>query len=202
MSVVAGLGVHLDRRRCARPPGQREVRRVVDGGGVRGSAPSPSGRSCAVPGRERRAPGSSSPCRARPSRVNAPSANSRSSSADLELVGRDRARLVDHLLASRCRCADAADGQRPRAVGVHARAGEIAVSPCSTSTSSTSTPSSSATICDHVVSCPWPCGEVPGDDLHLAGAAGTRTVGARPSRRRRSGARRGCSTGARPHIST
>ena len=36
-----------------------------------------------------------------------------------------------------------------------------AVSPCSTSTSSNGTPSRSATICDHTVSWPCPCGEVP-----------------------------------------
>ena len=35
------------------------------------------------------------------------------------------------------------------------------VSPCSTSTSDGSQPSWSATICDHAVSWPWPCGEVP-----------------------------------------
>jgi hypothetical protein len=39
--------------------------------------------------------------------------------------------------------------------------GEIDVSPCRTSTSSGCTPSSSAAIWDHVVSWPWPCGEVP-----------------------------------------
>ena len=35
------------------------------------------------------------------------------------------------------------------------------MSPCSTSTSEGSQPSWSATICDHAVSWPWPCGEVP-----------------------------------------
>ena len=39
--------------------------------------------------------------------------------------------------------------------------GVIAVSPCSTSTSSGSTPSPSATICDQLVSWPCPCGDVP-----------------------------------------
>ena len=39
--------------------------------------------------------------------------------------------------------------------------GEMAVSLCSTSTSSVLTPSLSATSIDHVVSWPWPCGVAP-----------------------------------------
>ena len=47
--------------------------------------------------------------------------------------------------------------------------GAIAVSECSTSTSSTAMPSLSATIIDQLVSWPCPCGVDAGDDLHLAG---------------------------------
>ena len=39
--------------------------------------------------------------------------------------------------------------------------GAMAVSECSTSTSSGLMPSFSATIIDHAVSCPWPCGAEP-----------------------------------------
>ena len=77
----------------------------------------------------------------------------------LELVGRDRAGLLDDLLAGLVE-GDAADGERPAAVGVHPERDE-AVSPWITSTSSKPTPSWSATICAKVVTWPWPCGEIP-----------------------------------------
>ena len=39
--------------------------------------------------------------------------------------------------------------------------GAVSVSPSSTTTSSAGMPSSCATICAHVVSCPWPCDFAP-----------------------------------------
>src|SRR5215208_3209366 len=39
--------------------------------------------------------------------------------------------------------------------------GCTAVSPCRTSISSKPAPRRSATICENVVTCPWPCGDVP-----------------------------------------
>ena len=55
--------------------------------------------------------------------MNAPPANSRSSSARLQLVGGDLGRLVDHLVA-RHGDGDAADSQRARPVGVEPERGD------------------------------------------------------------------------------
>ena len=55
--------------------------------------------------------------------------------------------------------------------------GLMAVSECSTSTSSGSTPSLSATIIDQHVSWPWPCGVAPVTTWTFA-VGSTRTVAA------------------------
>ena len=95
----------------------------------------------------------------------------------LHLVGGDRARPC----RSPCRTAmvdgDATDGQRARAVGVEPERA-MAVSECSTSTSSGPTPSWSATIIDHAGLVALAVRRGAGDDLDLVRSAATRTVAA------------------------
>ena len=76
---------------------------------------------------------------------------------------------------------------------------DTAVSPWSTSTSSGSTPSASAVICDQVVTCPWPCGEVPVITVTLPVGWQRMVAASQPPAPYLSAARTW--DGARPHIS-
>ena len=77
----------------------------------------------------------------------------------LELVRDDLPRLLDDLVG-RLVERDAADGEAAAAVGVHPERddGRVAVQHLDLVGVQ---PRRSATICENVVSWPWPCGEVP-----------------------------------------
>ena len=141
---VARLRVDLDDSgvRAARPG---EVRRVVDAPSPRAPAPCRPGGCAPSTPRTRAAlmpiAGRAPLHRELPVR-------------ELEVVlgrlraGAPRSRVAFSMTFSRrVPERDAADRERAAAVGVHARAVTMAVSPCSTSTSSSPTPSWSATIC-------------------------------------------------------
>ena len=73
------------------------------------------------------------------------------------------------------------------------------VSPCSTSTSSKPTPSWSATICENVVTCPWPCGVTPISTRTVpVGSISMVAASQPPATYLRAASTR---DGARPHIS-
>ena len=65
------------------------------------------------------------------------------------------------LIFSMAKCSATPPTESDREPYVSMPSGVTCVSPCRTVMSSGVTPRPSATICDHVVSCPWPCGDVP-----------------------------------------
>jgi len=73
------------------------------------------------------------------------------------------------------------------------------VSPCHTSTSSGETPSPSATIWDHEVSCPCPCGDVPVRTITFPNGRHSISAASHPPATYRSAPR--IAEGASPHIS-
>ena len=128
----AGLGVDLDHADvgAGRP---REVRRVVDRGGVRDAARRrPAGRARAT--RSPRGPGSCAPCRARPSR----GTRRRPTRGRPRLTSSSCAAIVRafSLIFSIAKCSATPPTDSEREPYVSMPSGVIAVSPCSTSTSS------------------------------------------------------------------
>ena len=95
-----------------------------------------------------------------PATVKRPPSYSRSSSAHLELVRGDLARLGDHLLG-RVVERDAADGERCGSRTCPCRAASWSCRRGAPRRPRCGTPSRSATICENVVTCPCPCGDVP-----------------------------------------
>ena len=128
----------------------------------------PSGRSWAVNASKAMRLRAASSLSGEPFTRNAPSTNSRSSSAASSwwaAIVRALSITLSHAMA----IATPPTGERARAVGVHARAARSPCRECSTSTSSGSTPSLSATIIDHARLVALAVRRGAGDDLHLAG---------------------------------